>query len=149
MHYAEPWCSTSDIQSGDRWGNELAKVLQETKFGVLCVTSDNLNAPWLLFEAGALAKSIDDARVIPLLLDLEKSDLAGPLTQFQAEKADKEGVRRLAESLNKASATPIEANTLGTLFEALWPALEEKIAAIPSNPAMQRKIRPQAEVLEE
>ncbi len=111
LHFAEPWLSTSDIQSGDRWGNELAKRLQDTNFGILCVTSDNLNAPWLLFEAGALAKSIDDGRVIPLLLDLEKSDLSGPLTQFQAEKADKDGIRKLAESLGSGPVKyPFEAS---------------------------------------
>lgn len=149
LHFAEPWLSTSDIQSGDRWGNELAKKLQDTNFGILCVTSDNLNAPWLLFEAGALAKSIDDGRVIPLLLDLEKSDLSGPLTQFQAEKADKEGVRKLAESLNKVASNPITPETLTTLFDALWPKLEEKISAIPSSGSSPKKLRPQTEVLEE
>lgn len=149
LHFAEPWLSTSDIQSGDRWGNELAKKLQDTNFGILCVTSDNLNAPWLLFEAGALAKSIDDGRVIPLLLDLEKSDLSGPLTQFQAEKADKDGVRKLAESLNKAATNPVTPETLKTLFEALWPSLEERIVNIPSSTSPQKKLRPQTEVLEE
>ena len=149
LHFAEPWLSTSDIQSGDRWGNELAKKLQDTNFGILCVTSDNLNAPWLLFEAGALAKSIDDGRVIPLLLDLEKSDLSGPLTQFQAEKADKEGIRKLAESLNKAAEISITPETLSTLFEALWPGLEEKISKIRSSSTPSKKLRPQSEVLEE
>lgn len=149
LHFVEPWLSTSDIQSGDRWGNELAKNLQDTNFGILCVTSDNLNAPWLLFEAGALAKSIDDGRVVPLLLDLEKSDLSGPLTQFQAEKADKEGIRKLVESLNRAAVSPITQDMLNTLFEALWPKLEEKISEIPSSSAPQKKIRPQSEVLEE
>jgi len=149
LHFVEPWLSTSDIQSGDRWGNELAKNLQDTNFGILCVTSDNLNAPWLLFEAGALAKSIDDGRVIPLLLDLEKSDLSGPLTQFQAEKADKEGVRKLVESLNKAAPSPIAQDMLNTLFDALWPNLEAKISEIPSSASPQKKLRPQTEVLEE
>lgn len=149
LHFAEPWLSTSDIQSGDRWGNELAKRLQDTNFGILCVTSDNLNAPWLLFEAGALAKSIDDGRVIPLLLDLEKSDLSGPLTQFQAEKADKDGIRKLAESLNKAAPNAISTETLVTLFDALWPQLDEKISKIPTTGLPQKKIRPQSEVLEE
>lgn len=149
LHFAEPWLSTSDIQSGDRWGNELAKKLQDTNFGILCVTSDNLNAPWLLFEAGALAKSIDDGRVIPLLLDLEKSDLSGPLTQFQAEKADKDGIRKLAESLNKAASNSITPETLSTLFDALWPKLEEKIGEIPSSGSPPKKLRPQTEVLEE
>lgn len=149
LHFAEPWLSSSDIQSGDRWGTEVAKNLQDTNFGILCVTSDNLNAPWLLFEAGALAKSIDDGRVIPLLLDLEKSDLSGPLTQFQAEKTDRAGIKKLAESLNKAAPSAISQETLGTLFDALWPNLEEKIASVPASTSPQKKIRPQSEVLEE
>ena len=149
LHYAKPWLSTADIQSGDRWGNEIAKELQDTNFGILCVTSDNLTAPWLLFEAGALAKSIDEGRVVPLLLDLEKSDLSGPLTQFQAEKADSVGVRKLAESLNKAAANPVSTETLNTLYEALWPKLEEKISEIPARGSPQKKLRPQSEVLEE
>lgn len=149
LHFAEPWLSSSDIQPGDRWGNEVAKNLQDTNFGILCVTSDNITAPWLLFEAGALAKSIDDGRVIPLLLDIEKSDLSGPLTQFQAEKTDREGIRKLAESLNKAAPNQITAETLSTLFEALWPQLEEKIGEIPASATPQKKLRPQGEILEE
>lgn len=139
LHFAEPWLSTSDIQSGDRWGSELAKKLQDTNFGILCVTSDNLNAPWLLFEAGALAKSIDEGRVIPLLLDLERSDLSGPLTQFQAEKADAAGVKKLAESLNKAAASPISIETFNTLFDALWPQLEDKISNIAASGSPPKK----------
>lgn len=149
LHFAQPWLSTADIQSGDRWGNEIAKELQDTNFGILCVTSDNLTAPWLLFEAGALAKSIDDGRVIPLLLDIEKSDLSGPLTQFQAEKVDESGVRKLAESLNKATSDPISTETLGTLFDALWPKFEEKIATIRASGLSPKKQRPQGEILEE
>ena len=123
LHFVEPWLSSSDIQSGDRWGNEVAKNLQDTNFGILCVTRDNLDAPWLLFEAGALAKSIAAGRVVPLLLDLEKSDLSGPLPQFQSEKADQSGVRKLVESLNKVASNPVKQETLDTLFEALWPKL--------------------------
>lgn len=149
LHFSEPWLSTADIRSGERWSNEIAKELQDANFGILCVTSDNLNAPWLLFEAGALAKSIDDGQVIPLLLDIEKSDLSGPLTQFQAEKTDAAGIKKLAESLNKAAAVPISEETLQTLFTALWPQLETKLAAIISAPTPLKKSRPQTEVLEE
>jgi TIR domain len=149
LHYAKPWFSTSDIKSGNRWSIEIAKELQDTNFGILCVTKDNLDAPWLLFEAGALAKSIDDGRVIPLLLDLEKSDLSGPLTQFQAEKTDNEGIRRLVDSLNKAATSAVPDETLQPLYEALWASFESKISEIPSSGAPQKKSRPQAEILEE
>lgn len=149
LHYAEPWLSTSDIKSGDRWSNEIAKELQDSNFGIICVTKDNLEAPWLLFESGALAKSLEDGRVIPLRLDLEISEISGPLTQFQSEKADGEGIRRLVSSLNKVAATPIADDRLAQLFEPMWGGLDQKIAAIPASGSPQKRARPQADILEE
>jgi TIR domain len=149
LHYAKPWFSTSDIKSGNRWGIEIAKELQDTNFGILCVTKDNIDAPWLIFEAGALAKSIDDGCVIPLLLDLDKSDLTGPLTQFQAEKTDNDGIKKLIESLNKAAPASVPDETLQPLFGALWASFEEKLNQIPTSGAPQKKSRPQADILEE
>jgi hypothetical protein len=149
LHYAEPWLSTADIKSGDRWGNEIAKGLQDSNFGIICVTKDNLEAPWLLFESGALAKSMEDGRVIPLRLDLDVSDISGPLTQFQSEKADDDGVKRLVSSLNKCSANPIADDRLARLFEPMWPDLKTKIEAIPTSGSGPKKARPQADILEE
>ena len=54
---AQPWIST-DIDKGKRWDPELAKSLSESKVGVICLTSDNLVEPWLLFEAGAISAAI-------------------------------------------------------------------------------------------
>jgi hypothetical protein len=61
LHYVDPWLSKADIQVGERWGVEVAKELESCNFGVICVTKDNVNAPWILFEAGALAKSMQEA----------------------------------------------------------------------------------------
>lgn len=63
LHYVDPWLSQSDIQAGERWGIEVAKELETCNFGVICVTKENLNSPWILFEAGALAKSMQDGRL--------------------------------------------------------------------------------------
>ena len=52
----EPWLSSSDIMAGTRWANELAENLDKIDFGILCLTQDNVNSPWILFEAGALSK---------------------------------------------------------------------------------------------
>jgi hypothetical protein len=149
LHYADPWFSTSDIKSGDRWNLEVSKGLQESKFGIICLTRDNLEAPWLLFEAGALAKSMEDGRVIPLRLDIETSDITGPLAQFQSEKADEGGIRRLVTTLNGISASPVSDDRVAQLFSLAWERIKDSIEAIPASSSAQKKSRPTADILEE
>ena len=47
-----PWMSDMDIYSGSRWADELGTRLAKSNFGIDCVTPENSNAPWILFEAG-------------------------------------------------------------------------------------------------
>lgn len=149
LHYAEPWLSHSDIEAGERWANVVAKELETTKFGIICITRDNIASPWILFEAGALAKSMQEGRVIPLLLDIEFKDIAGPLAQFQAKKVEKSGVSDVVTSINQFSDTKLADTRLGLQFETLWPTLEKKVADIPHSPSPARQNRPQHEILEE
>ena len=60
---------SSDIDKGKRWSDEISNQLEETKLGIICLTQDNLKAPWLLFEAGALWKA-KGASVCTFLLDV-------------------------------------------------------------------------------
>jgi hypothetical protein len=149
LQYVQPWMSSSDINSGERWSSVIATQLQETNFGILCVTKENLEAPWLLFEAGALAKSMQEGRVIPLRLDVEPSDIAGPLEQFHSEKADADGVKKLLTSLNSSWTTPVADDVLQNVFDPMWTVLQKKIEAIPASEAAHKKSRPQAEILED
>ena len=149
LHYVEPWLSHSDIQAGERWSLEVAKELENCNFGILCVTRENLSSPWLLFEAGALAKSMQDGRVIPLLLDLDFKEISGPIAQFQAKKTDESGVKELLSSLNKANNAPIPDARLENLFSALWKQLEEQINSIPKAEISAKNARTQGDILEE
>jgi hypothetical protein len=108
-----------------------------------------VNSPWVLFEAGALTKSLDTSKVIPLLLDLEFSDISGPLAQFQAKKLTKAGVSEVVHSLQVSADDPVPDERSKQLFEALWSELEKRIADIPDSPPSERHVRPQHEVLEE
>ncbi len=63
----QPLMSEEDIHPGARWSPRVAQWLDEAQFGVFVVTPTSLNAPWFNFEAGALGKSIAEARVAPLL----------------------------------------------------------------------------------
>jgi hypothetical protein len=46
---------------------------------VICLTPENLTAPWLLVEAGDLSKLLKDAYVFTYLIDVEPTAVTGPL----------------------------------------------------------------------
>jgi hypothetical protein len=103
----------------------------------------------VLFEAGALAKSLDGAKVIPLLFGLELRDISGPLAQFQAKKFDESGLSEVANSINKSLQSPVPESTLKTLLDAMWPRVRVKLEEVPKAPAHVKSSRTQTEVLEE
>jgi TIR domain len=123
----EPWMSDDDIDGGARWNDALAKALEETDFGIVCVTRANQAAPWLNFEAGAVAKKVGTAKVVPLLIDLPSTDLEGPLTAFQWRLLDEKDIRRLLHDLNKAAEEQVPEKALDRLFDATWEELKDGI----------------------
>src|SRR5688572_11210003 len=78
----QPWLSSADIEKGSIWFSEIAKEIESVGIGILCLTRDNLTAPWILFEAGALSKGLSKNRVCPLLIKLEHSAIQRPLADF-------------------------------------------------------------------
>jgi len=70
-----PFLSSEDIDKGTRWGGELAEMLDTHSFGIICVNRQNVSAPWINFETGALAKSVKKSRVAPFLLGLDKAEI--------------------------------------------------------------------------
>lgn len=151
LHFVDPWMSDTDINAGQRWATEVGKTLEETNFGILCVTRENLAAPWLLFEAGALSKSLTQAAVIPLLLDINFSDINnGPLGQFQAKKLSKEECYEFVSAINVFFDNAIDPARLARIFERAWPALEDRLKSIPAEPNLTAKEqRPTHELLED
>jgi hypothetical protein len=115
----------------------------------LCITPENLSSEWILFEAGALSKSMLDAKVIPLLFGLELSDLSGPLSQFQALKIDQKGIMDVITAINAVSETKASEATINQLVPAIWSQLQKKIDDIPGQAPAGKHTRPQGEILEE
>jgi hypothetical protein len=149
LHYVEPWASQSDIDAGERWANKIAKELEASTFGIIAITRENIGSPWILFEAGALARSMEEGRVIPLLLDLDFKEITGPIAQFQAKKVEQSGIREVVESINKLASQPVPDARLAELLEMAWPRLEKSVSEIPKNTQVAKHNRPQAEILEE
>jgi hypothetical protein len=139
---ARPWLSQSDIDAGDRWANQVARELEASNFGILCITRENVVSPWILFEAGALAKSPRIGRVVPLLLDVDFRELAGPLGQFQAKRVAREDLIEVLKAINEASGKGRISNTeVLRNFRIHWPAFSKKITGIPKIPNISEVIR--------
>jgi hypothetical protein len=150
LHYVEPWMSGADIGAGERWSLEIGEELEASQFGIICLTKDNLLAPWILFEAGALAKSVQQGAVCPFLLDVDFGEiLGGPLGQFQAKKTDKKSTFELVGAINQRAPTPVADGKLRELFVILWPKLEASLAEVEPAEIGRAPVRPQQEILEE
>jgi len=130
----KPFMSSEDLRKGGRWNIELATELESTSFGIICLTNSNLNAPWILFEAGALSKVVSESNVSPLLVDVRPSDLPAPLTQFNATKAEKDDFWKLLKSINSSnSEDSVKEDLLQRSFDSCWPSLEAALNAIKIN----------------
>jgi hypothetical protein len=121
----QPFMSERDISAGERGLNVLGAELKEVNFGIICVTPENQEGRWINFEAGAIGKAVDVARVIPYLLGMKGSQLLQPLAQFNWVTADKEGTRKLLNSINQSEhERPLPEKTLAGTFEHWWPTLQ-------------------------
>lgn len=59
--------SDIDIASGTDWWKKIKGELKTCKLGILCVTKENVRAPWIYFESGAMVAR--DIPTIPLLIN--------------------------------------------------------------------------------
>lgn len=82
----KPWLSSADIDKGARWGSDLALRLEGSKAGIICLTPSNLQSEWILFEAGALSKTIQNTFVCPLLIGLEPTMSGDHWLSFSLQK---------------------------------------------------------------
>jgi len=124
----EPYMSEEDVEKGTRWAGALAGALEECNFGIICLTPANLNAPWINFEAGSLAKVVSVSHVTPLLLGLKPSDVKWPLAQFQTTSYNERDVRRLINDLNASLGSgSLNPTLLNKGFEMWWPNLQAQL----------------------
>lgn len=127
----KPYVSSEDIDKGARWSTDIAKELEDSMFGILCVTKENLNAPWLNFEAGALSKTMDKSYVTPFLVDIKRSEVSGPILQFQSTIFEKNDLEKLVKDLNKAcKGEMLEEARLIKTFEVWYGELEKSLKKV-------------------
>ena len=148
----DPWIS-SDIDKGKRWREEIAVRLEDAKVGIVCLTSSNLTAPWILFEAGALSK-LKESYVCTFLLDHSSpTDIEPPLGEFQHTTFQKSEVLKLVRTINgiveACGERSLTDGNLSAVFETFWPQLEAELKKIKESREAEPIQRPERELLEE
>src|ERR1035441_1466589 len=121
--------SSVSIDKGTRWQQELAKQLAASNFGIACLTPDNLKAPWIIFETGALSKLPESSLWTLLLGGLKWSDFGdNPLAVFQHTTFEKKDVFKLLRAINEVQKdNKRDEASLQTLFDTFWPRLEDAV----------------------
>lgn len=149
----KPFYSSEDIAKGTRWSPELAQKLSDNNYGIIIMTDENTTAPWILFEAGALSKNMENGRVCTFLTNVKETDLMGPLGQFQNTKFEKEDIKKLIYNLNELlGETKLNKEVVDKIFEKMYLDLETEIKAVleeDNTSKNQKDIRSKREILEE
>ena len=122
----EVFYSSDDIAKGENWGTRLDNALSDCSFGIICLTPENIAAPWIHFEAGALSAALN-ARISAVMLGVNPSALKGPLTRYQNTIFEREDFFQLFQSINDASERPLKPEILKNAFDNAWEKLEPEI----------------------
>lgn len=118
--------SSSDIDKGEVWFYQIQKKLKNADAVLVLLTEENIDSPWILFEAGAVS-NIGNNLVFTYLIDNIHIDASSPLSHFQAitspsEKNTKELILSLydGDRINEVIAS----------FNDYWPNIEKVLNSI-------------------
>lgn len=146
LQASQPWISTRDIDKGAIWFSEISDQLKDTAAGIVCLTQENKDKPWILFETGALAKGITTNRVCTFLIDLEPADIEDPLAQFNHTFADRSSMWGLICSLNSClDSSRLDERVLRQVFDTYWPQFESGFANALKGTPEKEKAEPRSE----
>ncbi|SHG45537.1 TIR domain-containing protein [Massilia sp. CF038] len=141
---SRPWISSEDLDRGSLWFSEINNNLSDTSVGIVCLTDENKDRPWILFEAGALAKGLSNSRVCTFLVDLEPKNITDPLAQFNHTKPLEDDMKKLARTLNAAlGPNALDPNVLNDVCDVSWPKFKERFDQLlsdnpPAGPRVER-----------
>lgn len=66
FEYADlkPWISSHDITAGNAWFEETSAALDNSRYGVVCLTPGASKKPWINFEIGWLYGKLNNCKII-------------------------------------------------------------------------------------
>lgn len=155
LQHVDPYFTPEDIDKGALWDREISKKLETCAVGLFLFTPENIfnPSPWMHFEAGALAKHVEEARICSVLFQVNRGNLPGNINRYQITPFERKDFFQLISTLNQKADRKLSAEVLEDIFENWWPKLEADIKKIiedyPATPASdpERDSKALAEVL--
>jgi hypothetical protein len=133
---------SDDIEKGASWFDSIDTQLQTSRAGVVCLTAENLESPWLHFEAGALAQGLARQpprnRLFTLLHGVTGAELHGPLATYQATTTTRSEmtamIRSIASVHGEANPPAAESRQL-VIADSDWETFDAalKTLAVPAR----------------
>jgi hypothetical protein len=121
---AEAFVSSQDIPKGERGLNVIDEKLKATDYGMVILSAANQVKPWINYEGGAMAKSLDNP-VATILLDLIPSDVEGPLAPLQSTQfGEEEDMLRLFKEIAAAADKELPVQNVLVMFSNEWPKIQ-------------------------
>jgi TIR domain len=132
LQVVKTFLSSADLEAGVRWTADLADALGDMDHGIIVVTPENREEPWIHFEAGALSKKPGKAKVVPFLYDVDGSQVHPSLAQFNYRPFTREGVFQIVTSINNdLGELALDPGRLQRAFEKHFPDFEKRLKDIP------------------
>jgi hypothetical protein len=123
---------SQEILAGSRGLDTIDGELNDTDFGIICLTRANQTEQWINYEAGALSRQVADkrTRMGVFLIDLPGAEeVNSPMDIFQCKLATLEGFTDLMVSLNKLGPE-LKESTLDKRIGAAWPDVHKAVEAV-------------------
>jgi hypothetical protein len=121
----EAFVSNVDIPRGERGIPMIEDELASTNYGIVVLSAENKDRPWINYEGGALATAFG-RRVATVLLDLRTAEVDTPLAVFQATIfSERQSVFELLSQIALIANPKAPPEALETLFDAQWDKIQE------------------------
>ena len=143
------------IKKGEKGFVKINQNLSNANFGILVLCNNNYERPWLMYEAGAIAK-LGKSRVCPILFNRNDSNIEGPIVQFQHASFkydDKDDFNKLLFSIYESkydleSLSEAQKNNLIDSLDRHWGVFSGKIKKILDDVSNSDKINKLSDVKE-
>lgn len=129
----KPWVSTGTTK-GSGWFEEVLTQFKDANIGIVFLTEENKEKPWIMFESGVLIGVVKKGRLFPLLVDKQVGTLEGLLSGIQHTELKKEDIRKLVCDINnifgEENLDKLASLDLQKIFDHYWPDFQAGDEAI-------------------